>query len=71
MEFPSQAVKTQLAASAVRDCKLAGFENTMDGLGVHFNFILSNGMRTQGRDNTLYTTHMMPENVKTKKVQIH
>ncbi len=68
MEFPSQAVKSQLAASAVCDCKLAGFENTMDGIGVHFNFILSNGMRTKGRDNTLYTTHMMPENVKTKKV---
>ena len=43
----------------------------MDGYGVHFNFILSNGMRTRGRDNTLYTEHMLPDNMKTTKVQIH
>ena len=41
---------------------MAGFENNnKNGTGTRFNFILSNGLRSEQRDNdTFYHTHLMP-----------
>ncbi len=54
---------------------LTGFEcNSVDGRGVKFNFILSNGDRSYQRDKgEKYSTHLMPEGAykRIKSVQIY
>ena len=53
---------------------LNGLENSrQDGTGISFNFILSNGARTQQRDRWDPTdfTHMMPKDSRTVSVSIY
>ena len=69
--FPSKATLEQLTASEVYDLKLAGFERN-GGQGSRFTFVLSNGIKTTGRDGgQSYAAHMMPHGMVTKKVQIY
>ncbi len=51
---------------------LAGFENEQDGEGFGFNFILSNGLRSNQKDNDFQTdyTFMMPEGSEIRSVTI-
>ena len=59
-----------MIANGINDLWLAGFENT----GGLFNFVLSNQMKTNQRDDAFkLVTYMMPENThkKTKKVRIY
>ncbi len=53
---------------------LVGFENDEDGTGMHFNFILSNGTRSTGRNKGItYYDHMIPKDSinKIRSVEIH
>ena len=53
-------------------CPLAGFENSKGGLGTMFNFISSNGARTEQRDKIpQYTTYMIPRNKQIRSIGIY
>jgi hypothetical protein len=70
--LPSKSTREALIASSIHDLWLAGFENNPGG-GL-FNFILSNQMKTEQKDNNiLYNTVMMSQDThkKTKKVNIY
>ncbi len=51
---------------------LTGLENSKDGRGSMFNFISSNGARTQQRDKIpKYTTHMIPGTRQIRSVEVY
>ena len=60
-EFPSQEVIEKYKLNGVIPY-LVGLENSQkDGKGFRFNFILSNGERSEQRDDgKTYYTHFMP-----------
>ena len=61
-EFPTQAEIAKMLAAGVRPF-LVGFENSrQNGLVGHFNFVLSNGLRSTQRDNgfTYYDYMVVP-----------
>jgi hypothetical protein len=61
IEFPTKAMREEYIAKGMQDLIFAGFENNRNGTGWFFNFILSNGMKTEGKDNNWkYTTHIIP-----------
>jgi hypothetical protein len=72
IELPSKAQREALIASGIHDLWLYAFENNNGGTA--FNFVLSNGMKTNQKDpNTNYTLFNMHEDThkKTRKVQIY
>jgi hypothetical protein len=51
---------------------LAGFEvDKGSGSGTHFNFVLSNGARSEHRDGLKYWTHMLPKRKIIKSVDVY
>ncbi len=70
--FPSQDVVNEMLATGVLN-PLTGFETCQSGgQGTFFNFIASNGQRTQQRDRgRTYFTHMLPANKIIRSVEIY
>jgi hypothetical protein len=46
IEFPNKDYRAELAKQNVKNFWLSGFSNSEDGKGFEFNFIWSNGSRT-------------------------
>ncbi len=74
-EFPTSVMINRMLASGFLHT-LVGFENSEeDGSGCSFNFILSNGARSEQRDENAQTnhTHMIPVSAlhKIRRVTIH
>ena len=72
IEFPSKILRDEYLKVGIEDLWLAGFENDNNGKGNgRFNFILSDGKRTQQQSDADMTDHMMNAKGKlVKKIQI-
>ena len=68
IEFPSQADKDEYTKTGNTAIYLAGFENNGNGKGGCFNFILSDGRKTNQKCDygDSFTTHMMPQGIQTQ-----
>ena len=63
-EYPNQAMRDELVKLGTKDFWLSGFENNAEGKGGYFNFVFSNGKRTEQKDNQPVKDFMMPETIK-------
>lgn len=72
VEFPNWAFRKQLSKSGPKDFWLSGFECNLEGKGCRFNFICSDGKRTEQNSGEPMKDCMMPEVCKhARKVEVY
>ncbi len=72
IELPNKAMRTDLAKKGTKDFFLAGFSNSSGGDGNRYNFIASNGQRTEQKSDCAMQDFMMLDKCKqTRKVEVY